>query len=133
MQDRKTILKFYQKKYKYATRSQKAIILDDFCGKPGYDRNYASQVLRGSYKHAKGKQRRKRPVTYGEDIRKPLIKIWEILDLICGKRMAAFLPEMVDILEKHGELHIADDVRDKLKRISASTIDRLLAQDFLDV
>src|SRR5207244_10264201 len=47
--------------------------------------------------------------------------------MICGKRMAAVLPEVIPKLEQWGELDVTVDVREKLLRLSASTIDRLLA------
>jgi len=46
---------------------------------------------------------------------------------ICGKRLGPYLPEIVPILERLGELKIADEVEKKLLTISPATIDRLLA------
>ena len=49
------------------------------------------------------------------------------MDCICGKRLAAVLPETTAVLERHGELETA--TREKLGAISAATIDRLLAAE----
>ncbi len=49
------------------------------------------------------------------------------MDAPSGKRMAPFLPEMVAILERVGELDLTAEVRDKLCAMSAATIDRRLA------
>lgn len=51
------------------------------------------------------------------------------MDGICGKRLAAVLPEMVAVLERYGELVLTAEVRRKLCTISAATIDRLLATE----
>jgi hypothetical protein len=70
-------------------------------------------------------QRRRAP-DYDEKVRAALIKIWRVMDYICGKRMQPALAEMVLVLERHNELHCDTGTRAKLLRISAATIDRLL-------
>ncbi|MFP3854729.1 MAG: hypothetical protein ACLFWD_10605, partial [Anaerolineales bacterium] len=57
-----------------------------------------------------------------------LAQVWEISGHLCGKRLQPFLPELVEVLERHGELHLASDVREKLLPMSAATIDRRLAR-----
>src|SRR5262249_30315952 len=52
-----------------------------------------------------------------------------ILGVSCGKRLKTALPEVIPKLEAWGELKLSPDVRSKLMRISASTIDRLLANE----
>ena len=52
--------------------------------------------------------------------------VWETSDRICGKRLKAALPSMVESLERHGHLDLDPDVRERLFSASASTIDRLL-------
>jgi len=48
------------------------------------------------------------------------------MDFICSKRLAPFLPVILDVLIKFDEIEITDDAKKKLKSISASSIDRLL-------
>jgi hypothetical protein len=62
-------------------------------------------------------------------VQRALKRIWKRLDYLCGKRLAAALPETVAALERHGELKVPAEVRQKLCRISAATIDRLLAPE----
>ena len=45
---------------------------------------------------------------------------------MCGKRLVAVLRHQLPVLEKFGELSLEPQVRAKLQRISAATIDRLL-------
>ena len=52
--------------------------------------------------------------------------VWEASDRICGKRLKAALPSMVESLESHGHLGLDPDVRERLFSASASTIDWLL-------
>lgn len=58
-----------------------------------------------------------------------LRKIWLIMDCICGKRLAPMLKEVIGVLERHKEIELESDVREKLLRISPATIDRLLREE----
>lgn len=59
----------------------------------------------------------------------PLKVVWATLNGPAGKRLAPFMAEIVETLERHGELEVTLEVRAKLLRISASTIDRALAPE----
>ena len=51
---------------------------------------------------------------------------WETSDRLCSRRLQPFLPELVEVLERHGELTVSGEVSGQLCQISAATIDRLL-------
>ena len=106
----------------------------------GYNRWYAVGLLRGEGKVIRiGKMRlvgdlskkakRVRPRIYDEVVHERLQEIWAIMDFVCGKRLAAILPEVVPILERHHEIELDAGTRKKLLSISAATIDRLLAPE----
>jgi len=59
----------------------------------------------------------------------PLRVVWATLGGPAGKRLAPFMGEAVEALERHGELELTEEVRDKLLRISAATIYRVLAPE----
>ncbi len=59
----------------------------------------------------------------------PLRVIWATLNGPAGKRLAPFMPQIVEALERCGEIRIEPEVRDKLLRVSAATIDRILAPE----
>ena len=52
--------------------------------------------------------------------------IWEAADRICGKRLKAAMPHLVESLERHGHLALDPEVRGRLLAASAATLDRLL-------
>ena len=52
--------------------------------------------------------------------------VWEASDRICGKRLKAALPNLVESMERHGHLRLDSLVRRRLFTASASTLDRLL-------
>jgi len=70
---------------------------------------------------------RKKPrVTYGPQMIPDLKKIWEISERMGSKRLQAFLPEFIPILERHQEIHLEAEIRELLLQTSPSTMDRLL-------
>ncbi len=146
MREKKALTKEIQDRYGKATKKTKGKILDEFCEVTGYNRVYAARILWLSVgkiigytrsggkkiKYVIGKRKKKktvRPRIYTHDVFLALKKIWAVFDFICGKRLAPFMAEAVKKLEKHGELDITNDVRQKLYKISASTIDRLLKKE----
>ena len=52
--------------------------------------------------------------------------IWEAADRICGKRLKAAMPHLLESMERHGHLALDPEVRDRLLAASAATLDRLL-------
>jgi hypothetical protein len=78
------------------------------------------------YRIGRRKRQERKPRIYDHDVFLALKRIWTIFDFICGKRLAPFMGEAVEKLEKHKELEISPVVRQKLLKVSASTIDRLL-------
>jgi len=142
MQERKTVTKAFAQQYRRASKKGKGALLEQFVEATGYNRCYGSQLLRGHGKRVtfapkvvveghvgvKGRRRGRKPY-YGPEVVRALKKVWKIMDYICGKRLAAILPEVVPILVRHGELRVSRLVQKKLMQISAAAIDRLLAPE----
>ena len=63
---------------------------------------------------------------YNEAVITALTILWEAADQIFGKRLKAVLPTFVESMEHHGHLCLDVEVRDRLLRMSAPTIDRLV-------
>ena len=71
------------------------------------------------------KKRGRRKIYQGEVV-VVLEQIWEICGRICSKRLQPFLPEMVKVLERTGELQISAETKTLLVQMSRPTIDRCL-------
>jgi hypothetical protein len=56
-----------------------------------------------------------------------LTVLWEAADRICGKRLKPAIPTLVEAMERHGHLALAPEIRERVLKVSAATIDRLLA------
>ena len=63
---------------------------------------------------------------YDEAVKEALIVIWEAADRICGKRLKAAIPNLLEAMERHGHLKLKPEVRTKVISVSAATIDRAL-------
>jgi hypothetical protein len=64
---------------------------------------------------------------YGPEVVEALVPLWEASDRLCGKRLQALLPLLVESLESHGHLSLEPPVREALLAMSSATIDRMLA------
>ena len=111
-------------RYQQADRGAKSRILDEFVAVTGYHRKYAIQVLK-HWPRRRVRQRRRAVAQYAAVVG-PLEQLWAVADHICGKRLVAALPALVETLERHGELRLERQTRALLLRISPATADRLL-------
>lgn len=129
MAERKAVTKAMARRYERASKKEKGTMLEELCALTGWTRRHARRALAQALVGQPERPRRPRPRIYGEEVLEALRFVWAVFDAPTGKRLAPFLPEAVEALERHGELQLAPEVREKLLRISAATIDRGLAPD----
>lgn len=139
MKERQPITAVVAVRYRKAGKKDKGLILDGFSELTGYNRSYASWVLRMWGKRIwidnklvivgdwRKKIRSNKPRSYDEKVLSGLRKIWVIMDCMCGKRLVGVIGELIPVLEEHGEIELDTRTKQKLLKISASTIDRVLA------
>lgn len=113
-----------RQRYLQGSRQEKTKILDEFVAVTGMHRKSAIRALRQGYQ--RGRERRGRKRTYTGAVVAALVQVWQVCGCICGKRLQPFLPEMVVVLERHGELVLDEETRTLLLQMSAATIDRKL-------
>ena len=126
MSERRILVRGIAGRYQRSQKKGKGQILDEFVEMTGYQRNYASRLLRnqgrkvwvnrkvalvGDAKVRSIKKGRKR---YGVEVQEALIRIWKMLDYLCGKRLVAAIPGALEALERHQELNVSEEVREKL-------------------
>lgn len=139
MEEKKKATVILAPRYQKAGKKEKSRMLDEFIALTRYCRTHASYVLSTHGKRRRISKnmviqadvrkigRRGRKKIYTEEVKKALIKIWYIMDCICGKRLAPVMEEIVRKLEEVKELTLTEPSRGKLRGISASSIDRLVA------
>ena len=137
-------------RYRASSKREKSRILDEFIAVTGHHRKHGIRLLGqssndGDQQPAVKKGRRNlrrggswlhrnhrrhglpagdRPADHSG--RQALIVVWEAADRICGKRLKAALPHLVESMERHGHLDLDPGVRQRLLAASAATLDRLL-------
>src|SRR5215211_57037 len=112
-------------RYSKGTRAEKGHILDEFVAITGSHRKHAMRVLRGGQANRRSAPRPERRL-YDEAVREALIVLREASDRVCGKRLKALAPILVEAMERHGHLQLAPEVRTRLLAMSAATMDRAL-------
>jgi hypothetical protein len=125
---RKSIEEYAQavrERYRKASKEDKGKILDEFTKTTGLHRKAVIRLLNRSDEPLV-KKRIGRPPEYGNEVVRALRIVWEASDRLCSKRLKPFLPEMMHILRRHGELDIDAITENQLCRMSPATIDRLL-------
>ncbi len=123
-QSKRELVERIRHRYLQGSRAEKTRILDEFVAVTGLHRKSALRTLRQGYQ--RGREQRGRPRTYTGASVGALKTVWQICGCICGKRLQPFLPEVVPILERHGELQLDAETKALLLRMSAATIDRKL-------
>jgi len=113
-----------RQRYRRAKKPEKGKILDEFCATTGLHRKAVIRLLSSDSWPVVA--RRGRPRRYGPEVVGPLRLVWEMSDRMCGKLLVAVMADLIAALERHGELRLSFEVREKLLGMSASTIDRLL-------
>lgn len=124
MEGRRELLRTIGERYRAGSREAKRLILDEFVAVSGYHRKHAIRMLRA--KTEAPCARLPRPRRYDDEVGKALVLLWEASDRVCGKRLKALMPTLVEALERHGHLLLDEAVRARLLSASAATIDRLL-------
>lgn len=126
MATRKELKEAVGARYRAASGTERTRILDEFVAVTGYHRKHAIRVLGSGDGGQQPKQKRHR--LYDEAVRQALVILWEAADRLCGKRLKALLPGLIDAMERYGHLALDVVVRRELLAVSAATIDRMLTE-----
>ena len=113
------------RRYAVGTRVEKTRILDEFEAVTAFRRKHAMRVLRSGATRRRAEGRAGRRI-YDDAVRDALVVLWEASDRICGKRLKALMPTLVEAMERHGHLKLGPEIRAGLFAMSAATIDRAL-------
>lgn len=138
MKEKRSVAAVKAAGYNQATRREKTRRLDELVELTHYTRRHARRLMSQHGKKLwlnqktkvvgdlKLRQRRERTRMYDESVKVVLVKLWKMMDYICGKRLQPALAELIEVLERHNELSCDAPTKAKLLKISAATIDRLL-------
>ena len=113
-------------RYRESSKKDKGRILDEFIAVTGHHRKHGIRLLGQSGNAGEKLSMIKGRRIYDEGVREAVTLVWEATDRICGKRLKAALPHLVESMERHGHLDLDLEVRERLLAASAATLDRLL-------
>jgi len=114
-------------RYRHFSKKKKGEVLEDLKARFSVDRKYLVRLLaRKSGGRPKTPLKTGRPSKYGDaSFQSALRKVWKITYFMCGRYLKIAMPDWLpSIEEKYGAFTL--DVRDRLLKISAATIDRHL-------
>jgi hypothetical protein len=125
-QSRRELLAVEAPRYRAAYGADRKRILDEFVGSSGYHRKYALHLLNHPPKAPPARKKRQRVPKYSAAVQWALITCWHATNGICSKRLVPYLPELVAVLERHGEIQLDAQTKAQLLTLSTATADRLL-------
>lgn len=128
MHSRNQYLKEVRKEYlRTKSKKEKGRLLNEAEERTKLERKYLVKKLRSkSNLDARRENRKKRKEYYDRRVRAALVTVWRIFDYPCGQRLKPILETEVEKLRLQGELDCADEVANKLKKISFRSIDAKL-------
>ena len=147
MRERHAVIREQAALFQKATKNERGSILDHITGLTGYTRCYAAFVLRTCGKeHVKildggtrrvvfvpghcravGAKRHRRHHYGGKAFLTALRQLWALSDGLCGKRLVAFIRQVLPLLENQRAIALTDEtLRCQLLSVSPATVDRLL-------
>jgi len=122
---KKEYLREIKERYFSASKSEKSVILDEFCRVCSYNRKYAIRLI--SKKQGKHNRRKGRPNKYYRTAIIAFLKeIWILTNLACSKRLKAAIPLWLPYYHLHNSNYLTEKDVKLLMEISPRTIDRLL-------
>ena len=98
-----------RERYLRESKKEKGKILDEFTKVIGCHRKAAIRLLH-RVTQPNANKRRGRHRQYGTTVVAALRVAWEATDRLCSKRLHPFLPELVEILRRHGDRTMTLDV-----------------------
>ena len=111
--------------YRKAGRTEKKVILSEFCANAGYNRKYAIRLLNGPRPgRYKSHVRRGRGVSYSQEVVALLTAIWEAAGYPWSVRLKALLPLWMPWIRKH--YRVRPEIERQLLRMSTRQMDRRL-------
>lgn len=129
MRSREQYLESVRQEYRQTDRKQKTRLLNEARRRTRLNRKVLIRKLAHPAKAPVEGKRRKRGATYGPEVVSTLVKVWELFDYPCGQRLVPALRTELERLRKSREVQCSEEIAGKLARISAKTVDRLLARE----
>ncbi len=125
--ERRKYVKLMYPRYQKANRQERSRLLTEMEQVTKQHRKHLIRLLNGESLERK-KRRTSRSRTYGVEVERVVLLIWESLDYICAKRLTPNLLSMGKHLARFGVVSLTAEVEEQLQTMSTSTVERLLGK-----
>lgn len=122
--ERRKYLHKMWKRYREADKQEKSRLLDEIEAVTGLHRKSILRTINGQL--SRKKRTRQRGREYGVDVDDAVRVIAKSLDYPCAERLQPNLVWMAEHLQRHGSLLCTAETKQKLGRVSVSTLKRIL-------
>jgi hypothetical protein len=123
--ERRKYVKLMASRYQKAKRNERSQLLTEMEQVSKLHRKHLIRLLNGQSLERK-KRQTPRSRTYGLEVERVILRVWESLDYICAERLTPTLVKAAHHLATFGVLVLTAEVESQLATISVATVERLL-------
>jgi hypothetical protein len=123
--ERRKYVKPMASRYRQAKRKERSQLLTEMEQVTKLHRKYLIRLLNAASLQRKPRQRPRRR-TYGLEVERVIVQVWESLDYICAQRLTPSLLKTARHLATFGVLGLTAEIERHLASISVATVERLL-------
>src|SRR6266567_2350227 len=126
--ERRKYVKLMSERYRKAKRKERSQLLSEMEQVSKLHRKHVIRLL-----NVQSLERKKRSTprsrTYGVEVERVVLRVWESLDYICAERLTPSLLRTAKHLASFGSLVLSAEVESQLATISPATVQRLLRKN----
>jgi hypothetical protein len=126
--ERRKYVKLMAARYQQAKRTERSQLLSEMEQVSKLHRKHLIRLLNGASLDRQ-KRRTARSRTYGLEVERVVLRVWESLDYICAERLTPSLLWMARHLASFGVLILTAEVESQLATISPATVQRMLRKN----
>ena len=126
--ERRKYLKLMRPRYQAAGRKGQGMLLTEMACVTGLHRKSLLRLLHAPSleRRKRGKQRQR---SYGLEVERVVLCVWESEDYVCAERLTPSLVPMARHLARFGALVLTPEVESQLTSISPTTVERMLRKN----
>jgi hypothetical protein len=125
--ERRKYLKVMKVRYIAAKRQERSRLLTEMQEVTGLHRKSLTRLMHAASLERK-KRQKARSRTYGPEVERVVVRVWESRDYICAERLTPGLLAMARHLDRFEPLGLTAQVEEQLASISRATVARILSK-----
>jgi hypothetical protein len=126
--ERRKYVKLMAPRYQTAKRTERSQLLSEMEQVSKLHRKHLIRLLNGQSLDRK-KRKTPRSRSYGLEVERVVLRVWESLDYICAERVTPSLLWMARHLASFGVLVLTAEIESQLATISCATVQRMLREN----